>query len=726
MNRRRQQGKRPVDRPPASAEAGPPDGAVRGPDGAAGPAGGTPAKRDETVYAPDAPENQRFRRLLFIVASAAAAALRIAYLIPLRGQALFDAPHRDSILYVSRAHGILQGDFWGSGVSFHSAPLYPYFLALVMGPGGEAGLWWVRVVQALLSALTVGFLALAAHRLFGRWAALATAALALLYAPFLFYAGELLEITLSLFFLSAAAWILAREELAGRHVFGAGALVGLAALGKPNLLLLAPVLLVAIGFLRPLGRPASWPWRRGLLLAAGFLVVVMPFTLRNRIVGDDWVLISSNGGINFFIGNNPSATGGFLVPASMQYDLEHASHRFAEQAVGRPLKPSAVSRFWAGRAWRFFTTRPGEAAGKLARKTGLLLNHYEIPNHFNIYFFRDYFAPLLRGPLVWYWLALPLAAVGLVFGLRRSRATRLAGWCLLVVGLSVVLFFITSRYRTPMLVWLLPFAGYGLATLGRLLAARRWRLLLVPVLVLVAATAIVRLPLVKAVDFHEDWITLANYWASQGDWEKVILYNQQALRANMNSAVAWQNLGNAYLQTARSEDDLDRVEECLWRAGSLDPTLGHAFGNLAAFYQRVNRPILAMPCLERALILDPGLEETLGSLKQVLQVQLRDWEARMESEIRRLDEEVGDDETRLDAQLVRAELNGMNLERYDTALAILDTLPAEELAADSLLALRADKLRRRIERARHYAPLLDQPVSGARPGLTLPPPRRSR
>ncbi|MBN2170865.1 MAG: glycosyltransferase family 39 protein [Candidatus Krumholzibacteriota bacterium] len=687
------------------------------------PAGPAP---DGEAYAPDAPENRRFRRLLFAVASAAAAALRVAYLLPLRGQALFDAPHRDSILYVSRAHGILNGDLWGSGVSFHSAPLYPYFLALVMGPGGEAGLWWVRVVQALLSALTVGFLALAAHRLFGRWAALATAALALLYAPFLFYAGELLEITLSLFFLSMAAWILARPELAGRHAFGVGALVGLAALGKPNLLLLAPVLLVAIGFLRPLGRPAAWPWRRGALLAAGFLVVIMPFTLRNRIVGDDWVLISSNGGINFFIGNNPSATGGFLVPASMQYDLQHASHRFAEQAAGRPLKPSAVSRFWTGRAWRFFTTRPGEAAGKLLRKTGLLLNHYEIPNHFNIYFFREYFAPVLRGPLVWYWLVLPLAAVGLVFGLRRSRATRLAGWCLLVVGASVVLFFITSRYRMPLLVWLLPFAGYGLATLGRLLAARRWRLLPVPVLVLVAATAIVRLPLVRAVDFHEDWITLANYWASQADWEKVILYNQQALRANMDSAVAWQNLGNAYLQTARSEDDLDRIEECLWRAGSLDPTLGHAFGNLAAFYQRVNRPFLAKPCLERALVLDPGLQEALNTLQQVLGLQVSDWEERTESQIQRLEEELAGDATRLDLLVTRAELTGMNLERYDTALAMLDALPAAELAADPALAARADRLRRRIQRALRYAPILGQPLPGARSGLTPPPDRPPR
>ena len=61
----------------------------------------------------------------------------------------------------------------------------------------------------------------------------------------------------------------------------------------------------------------------------GLLVVILPFTLRNRIAGDDWVFISSNGGINLFIGNNPLATGGFQAPSAMQYDLEASSLRVA-------------------------------------------------------------------------------------------------------------------------------------------------------------------------------------------------------------------------------------------------------------------------------------------------------------------------------------------------------------------------------------------------------------
>ena len=356
--------------------------------------------------------------LLFLVSSALAAILRIVYLLPLRGNPLFDDAHKDSVEYVDRAREILAGQFWGQGVYFHSAPLYPYFLALVLGPGSATGLWWVRVVQALLSGVTAGLLALTARRLFGAAAGVATAVLAVLYAPFLFYAGELLEITLTLFFLALMAWVLARETLGWAHLLGAGLCLGAASLGKPNLLILLPVILVWLGFLRT--RPAAWPWRRGLVFVAGVLVLVAPITLRNRIVGDDWVLISSNGGINLFIGNNPASSGGFQVPTAMQYDLETSSQRVASEALKRPVKPSEASRFWTGRAWAFFTKRPGQAARLIARKAGLLIGAYEIPNHFNIYFFREYLAPTLRWPLVWYTLVLPFGVLGMIFGLRRN------------------------------------------------------------------------------------------------------------------------------------------------------------------------------------------------------------------------------------------------------------------------------------------------------------------
>jgi len=672
------------------------------------PAAGSATERD--TQAKHENGGGSFQDWLFAASSALAAVLRIVYLLPLRGQPLFDTPQRDSIVYVERARAILAGDFWGSGVSFHSAPLYPYFLALVMGPGGDAGLWWVRIAQALVSALTAGLLALTALRLFGRGAAVATAILAIFYAPFLFYAGELLEITLTLFFLSVTAWLVADEELSGRRLLVAGVFLGLAALGKPNLLILAPVIAIHVGLLRPPWRPQVWPWRRVLLLALGLLVVILPFTLRNKLVGDDWVLVSSNGGINLFIGNNPSATGGFWVPTAMQYDLEASSLRVAEEALGRELKPSEASRFWFGRAKVFFLKQPGNAARNFLRKTGLLLGHYEIPNHFNIYFFRDYLAPLLKWPLVWYTIALPLAVVGLVFASRRSRATRRAALCALGVGVSVVLFFVTGRYRLPILIWLLPFAGAGLLMLWGMARRRRWRILVLPVLIVITSSTLMHLPLLPAQNYHEDWLVIGNHWAGREDWEKVAFYNQQALRENMESAAAWQNLGYAYFQLARSEDDFDRAEECLWRAASLDPAMAHAFGNLAALYFKLDRPLLTQPCLERALALDPALKTTLQELVKYMRPKMEDFEQRSVDYMARIEKNLAAEPDRLDYKIDMAYILALRLERYDESEKILDAIDPTAVAADPELSKRVERLRIRIERARRYTPLLERPL----------------
>lgn len=660
----------------------------------------------------------RFQLLLFGVTSLLSAGLRLLYLLPLRGNPLFDEAHRDSVFYVQRAREILAGDFWGSGVYFHSAPLYPYFLALVMGPAGSTGLWWVRVVQALLSGLTAGLLALFAFRLFGRAAAMATAVMALLYAPFLFYSGELLEITLSLFFLALAAWILAKEELSAPRLLGAGALVAAAALGKPNLLVLLPVILVHQGFLRPLLKPALWPWRKGILLMLGATLVIAPFTLRNRLAGDDWVLISSNGGINLFIGNNPAASGGFQVPTAMQYDLENSSRLVASQALGKVASPSETSRFWAGRAWAFIKARPGEATALLLRKAGLLIGGYEIPNHFNIYFFREYLSPMLRWPLAWFSLVLPLGVLGLIRGARRNRATSLAAASLLTVGATVVLFFVTSRYRLPVLVWLLPFSGLGLVMLVGLVRARRWRLLLLPLALLVGVSALMHLPLVGVKDFHDDFLTLAYYWSEKGDWEKAAMYNQQALRENMKSSQAWQNLGYAYSKRGREEQDMDRAEECFFKALELNPTEAHAYGNLAYLYFVWNRPELFGLCLERALILDPMLETTLADLISLKSVKLSDWRDRAERQLAGIEKKLAanpDDPRQIHE---RGRVLALRLERHEEGLAVLNSISAEALAADEALAKRQALIIKRIERTQRYRFLLERPLP---PGALSPP-----
>jgi tetratricopeptide (TPR) repeat protein len=659
-----------------------------------------------------------FQAALFLISSVVAAILRIAYLLPLRGMPLFDLPHRDSIAYVDRAREILSGDLLGSGVSFHSAPIYPFFMAAIMGPGGIEGLWLVRVVQALLSALTVGFLGLAALRLFGRAAAVATAVLAAFYAPFIFYSGELLEITLSLFFLSIFAWILASRRQDTPAIIAGGLCLGLASLGKPNLLLLAPMVLIAQGFLRPILSPRRWPWREGILFAAATLIVILPFTLRNKLAGDDWVLISSNGGINLFIGNNPNATGGFAVPSSFQVNLETSSREFAGSMKGESVKPSEASRFWSGRAMKFFMLSPGKALQNFALKAGLLVGHYEIPNHFNIYFFRDNFAAILRWPLVWFYLALPLAFVGLWAAARRNPQTKLAAWSALIVGASVVLFFVTSRYRIPMLIWLLPFAGMGAIDIWRSARQLNWRRLGVSLLAIGVAVILLSLPLIPKQDFNQSWVTLGSYWATKGDWDKAALYNQQALRANMDAAPAWQNLGYAYFQLARTDADLDRAEECLWRALSLDPFMGHAYGNLAALYYRLDRTLLIEPCVERAVALDPSLRSRLADIINFMGPKRNSWQNRVDGVRKRVNQNLAEHPESATFKVDKAFLLAMRLEEYDEAIEILKTLPPDSMRVDEMLGERVLRLTERIDRAKRYTPILDQPLPSTSGGFS--------
>ncbi len=650
-------------------------------------------------------KDRPFAVWLFALSSLAAMALRLAYLFQVRDATLFKAPLRDSAFYVARAWEIVHGDIIGKAVSFHSAPLYPYIIAAVMGTAGsDQGLWWLRIVQALASALTVGLLSITALRLFGRWAATATAIMAVLYAPFLFYSGEILEITFTLLFLAWALWILARDERPGPgRLFSVGLLLGLAALGKPNLLILGPVLWLTLGLFRPLGRPSAWAWRQGLLLAAGFLVAVLPFTFRNKLAGDDWVLISSNGGINLFIGNNPQANGGFQVPSALATDLRGGSALVAEEAKGRPMKPSEVSRFWADRSLAYFASHPGHAAGLWIRKVGLLLNHYEIPNHYNFYFFREYYAPILKWPLAAYSMLLPLGILGLAFGARRDRRTRRQAWSLLAVALTVILFFVTSRYRMPVVILVFPFAGFGLALLGQTLLARRWKLLGAALAILLAGLVLVRLPLVKNQNFESEFMSLANFWFTQKDYQQAAFYSTEAIRQNDESAAAWQNLGYAYLE----QGTFVKAEDCLWKAVSLDPNFGYAWGNLAKLYFDYARPYLATKCLDKAETLAPLLKPRLKEIRQMMPVLASQWDERAE---RLLDElEVKEAESPGDPRHLaeRAQIIGLRLEQHAEALAILDEIPESALVADSSLAEYVNFMRGRLNTVHSHAHFLD-------------------
>jgi tetratricopeptide (TPR) repeat protein len=461
--------------------------------------------RDQGITLGNITRRERgFLLAIFLVALA----LRIVYVLQISKAPFFEQPMGDSQLYLDRAREILKGDWLGRDVFFHSSPPYPYFMALWIG-FGRGALMPLYLAQALIGAANCVLIALLARRLSsGRTAVMCVAGfMAAAYGLLAFFDGDLLMIFLTLFCVDAALLLLleARDTGRVRWAVAAGVAFGLGALDKVNLLVFAPFALWFLAAelrIRPTDlrvRTQRWNLRLAGAFLAALVLTIAPVTLRNWIVGHDLVLVSSNGGVNFFIGNNPEADGSFFAPpASGLQDpwLYESSIAVASKALGHTAKPSEASSYWTDRALRFFAEQPLAALAGIGHKAKLFLNAYEIPGQMNFYYVRSEHAPVLRWIFASFGLVAALAIAGIALGSGRASggAARLLVVFAAVYAGTLIAFFVTERYRLPVVPILIVFAAISLVDAWDALRARRFGALAWWVGVLVLASVVVHLP----------------------------------------------------------------------------------------------------------------------------------------------------------------------------------------------------------------------------------------
>ncbi len=472
----------------------------------------------------------------------------------------FDNPIGDSEIYADRATRILAGDVVGNEVPFHSSPLYAYFIALFLKLGG--GFFAVRVAQSTLGAVGCVLIALLARRLAADndFAPLLAGLAAAFYGTLIFFDIDLLMIciTVPLITLGLLLLLRAREEASATIAAAAGIAIGMAATDKPNILLFVPV---AAWFLAAACRlrPGRLHVRPAIVFIGCVAATILPVTIRNVAVSGDLVLLSSNAGVNLFIGNNPEARGVFDLPRSSglrNHDLHGSSVAVAERAAGRELKPSEVSRYWTRRALHFVKDSPGKTGTLVLRKLGRLVGAYEIPNHLNLYYMRSRHVPVLAWAAVGAWLIFPLGILGLFRrGVQEFRdVDRLALGFLLSYSASLLPFFVTARYRLPIVPLLICYAAIVACELPgrwRTISRRSKALLLV---VLVAATLAVHFPARRfGYSFNQIAMAMRYFDRAQSapdshdaDLERSIVLLKWAGENAPGSADVHHNLGVAY------------------------------------------------------------------------------------------------------------------------------------------------------------------------------------
>jgi 4-amino-4-deoxy-L-arabinose transferase-like glycosyltransferase len=208
-------------------------------------------------------------------------------------------PRNDEATYVLMAEALEQGRSPGRV----RPPGYPALIAAVRSVGGE--LSHVRLLQALLSAVTTLFV-YALGRSVGGTGTARLAAAVFAFDPVLVGFSHLLWTeTLFIFLFFAGLWLLLVPFDPARHGrwLAAGALFGLAAWVRPQMLAWLPFLFAWLGWRERSARAL----RAGLLLAAGFAAVVLPDTLHHLASQGRFRLISSTGSFNLLVGTAPSA-----------------------------------------------------------------------------------------------------------------------------------------------------------------------------------------------------------------------------------------------------------------------------------------------------------------------------------------------------------------------------------------------------------------------------------
>jgi 4-amino-4-deoxy-L-arabinose transferase-like glycosyltransferase len=247
-------------------------------------------------------------------------ALRLAWVLVTQWHPL---PDDDAFRYDFTARALANGQGYihltGTPTAFWP-PGYPVLLATAYVLFGQHVIV-AQLLNVLFATGTVWLVYLIGRRLFGHAPALLGAGIVACFPSLIFLTGVTLSETAFTFLALLAIYLvimhgqqeaLRLDTRASRGhlllLLSAGLVLGLAALTRGQALLLPLVLI-------PFWLRAGSGWMRVVqrlgVLAIGMALVVTPWVVRNAIQLDSPVLISTNAGVDFWIGHHASAHGDF-------------------------------------------------------------------------------------------------------------------------------------------------------------------------------------------------------------------------------------------------------------------------------------------------------------------------------------------------------------------------------------------------------------------------------
>lgn len=540
--------------------------------------------------------------------------LRFLFMLETYEHPFFKYLFSDSKLYFEWATQIFAKNDWIGSDVFFMAPGYPYFLAAVFFIGGKSILL-VKIIQIIISCLTVAFLFLSGKELGGKITGFIAAATAAVYAPFIFYSGAILSETLQIFVIVLFLFLILKRDTftSAKGILLAGVALGAAAIFRGNVLLLI-IPTVAwfysqknnIEFIK-----ASFA-KAIVVFLIGVSFPILPITLRNIFVSGEFVLLTSNGGINFYLGNNENALGIFSSPQNFDLYADMSGKNFAETISGKKLSAAEASSFWTKQGLGYFSENPFEAFQLTLKKFFLFFDSSENPQStvMDIAYARENFSNTLKLPLIDFYLLFIAAFIGVFLSFRKSAKHRLLLWLAAAFTFSIIIFFVNGRFRlgvTPILILL---AAEGIVEITSLVKKNELKKMIQPVIAL-AGFSILGAFLVPHYQFspYDAYASLGNVYFENQEYDKAIesYKTSLSLKEDYNSLVS---IGNTYAL----KKDFRSAMEFYQKAVRMKPNLPLAHFNIGLLYSQTGSLKQAMNAYNNAIKADAKFADAYRNL----------------------------------------------------------------------------------------------------------------
>lgn len=411
---------------------------------------------------------------LFIIFTSALI-IRCLYLMLMRDHYFFyNHPSSDINYYLSWAWQIAKGDWIGHKV-FSGLPLYPYLLAVFL----RLSIGIIPVVKLFhiaIGSLNCLLVFLLTKKLFSDKIAIIATILMLTNFTLIYYDSLLMPVsiiitlTLLILFTLQDEYNLATKR--GKIIFGI--LLGITSLADGKFLIFTALFLGSIIFKKiPIKEKQSLI----IFILIGFMSILTLTGLRNKLISKEWVWITAQSGLSFYVGNNPLSTGTYINP-----DFIRPTHAGQDEdqileaqcRTGTLMGAKQASRYWQNEGFKFIREHPIRYLKLLSKKMHLFYIESENAYDIDLIFQRHWKKIFDFNSIT---ILMPLALLGIFISFRHKKLNTETILLILSQWIFTCIFFLNHRHRATIMPILIIYEAVAILWLFKQIKAKQYKLI---------------------------------------------------------------------------------------------------------------------------------------------------------------------------------------------------------------------------------------------------------